>query len=98
MRVLDPDTHEDSPAGEMGEVVHAFHRTQPYVSKYLGAEAHRIADGWESLGDMGWFNADGYLFLGDRKSDMILSGGANIYPAEVERSARRALRPCCRAR
>ena len=41
-------------------------------------------DGWESLGDIGWFDADGYLYLGDRMSDMILTGGANVYPAEVE--------------
>jgi bile acid-coenzyme A ligase len=83
MRVLDPDTHEERPVGEMGEV---FMRTTALTPtyQYVGAEAHRIADGWESLGDMGWFDADGYLFLGDRKSDMILSGGANIYPAEVE--------------
>jgi bile acid-coenzyme A ligase len=40
--------------------------------------------GWESLGDMGHLDADGYLYLGDRAADMILSGGANIYPAEIE--------------
>ena len=40
--------------------------------------------GWESLGDMGSMDADGYLYLADRRNDMILSGGANIYPAEVE--------------
>ena len=83
MRVLDPDTHEDRPVGEMGEVFMRTKEASPTYN-YLGAEAHRIADGWESLGDMGWFDADGYLFLGDRKNDMILSGGSNIYPAEVE--------------
>src|SRR4051812_47923295 len=51
---------------------------------YLGAEPRRNADGWESLGDMGRMDADGYLYLGDRMQDMVLSGGANIYPAEVE--------------
>ena len=44
----------------------------------------RWTGGWESLGDMGWFDEDGYLYLGDRMQDMILSGGANIYPAEIE--------------
>lgn len=83
MRVLDPDTHQDLPVGEMGEVfMRSTGRTATYT--YVGAEANRIADGWESLGDMGWFDADGYLYLGDRKGDMILSGGANIYPAEIE--------------
>ena len=41
-------------------------------------------DGWESLGDMGWMDADGYLYLSDRKNDMVLVGGVNVYPAEVE--------------
>ncbi len=83
MRVLDPETHQDLPPGEMGEVfMRPKEGTRTY--SYLGAEANRIADGWESLGDMGWFDADGYLYLGDRKGDMILSGGANIYPAEIE--------------
>ncbi len=83
MRVLDPVTHEDVAAGLEGEVFMRSIRGTPTYT-YLGAEAHRIADGWESLGDMGWFDADGYLYLGDRKGDMILSGGANIYPAETE--------------
>ena len=45
--------------------------------------AHR-ADGFGTLGDIGYFDADGYLFLSDRKIDMIVSGGVNIYPAEIE--------------
>ena len=52
--------------------------------RYVGADTDRIAGGWESLGDLGWMDADGYLYLADRKTDMILSGGANIYPAEIE--------------
>jgi bile acid-coenzyme A ligase len=41
-------------------------------------------DGWESLGDMGWMDEDGYVYLTDRDTDMILVAGANVYPAEVE--------------
>jgi bile acid-coenzyme A ligase len=52
--------------------------------RYVGANARRTPDGWESVGDMGRLDADGYLYLGDRRSDMILCGGRNIYPAEVE--------------
>ncbi len=52
--------------------------------RYVGAKARRIEGGWESLGDMGMIDADGYLYLSDRQTDMILAGGANIYPAEVE--------------
>jgi bile acid-coenzyme A ligase len=52
--------------------------------RYVGATARTREGGWESLGDNGWLDEDGYLYLGDRMQDMILSGGANIYPAEVE--------------
>lgn len=83
MKVLDPDTRAALPAGEMGEVFMRSLADKP-TYHYVGAEATRTDDGWESLGDMGWFDADGYLYLGDRKGDMILSGGANIYPAEIE--------------
>ncbi|MBT6274143.1 MAG: acid--CoA ligase, partial [Chromatiales bacterium] len=41
-------------------------------------------DRWESLGDMGWLDDEGFLYLTDRRTDMILTGGANVYPAEVE--------------
>ena len=58
-------------------------RTTPSY-RYVGAEARTREGGWESLGDVGWLDADGFLYLGDRLTDMILSGGANIYPAEVE--------------
>jgi bile acid-coenzyme A ligase len=51
---------------------------------YVGAEARRREGGWESLGDHGYVDEDGYLYLGDRMQDMILTGGANVYPAEVE--------------
>ena len=47
-----------------------------------------VPDGWESLGDIGRLDAEGYLYLGDRLADMILRGGANIYPAEVEAAVR----------
>jgi bile acid-coenzyme A ligase len=52
--------------------------------RYVGAEARVRSGGWESLGDMGWLDDDGYLYLGDRAQDMILVGGSNVYPAEVE--------------
>ena len=52
--------------------------------KYLGAAARKSPDGWESLGDIGKIDEEGYIYLTDRRGDMILSGGANIYPAEVE--------------
>ena len=71
------------PAGEMGEVWLRSVRDTPTYS-YLGAAARTREGGWESLGDMGYLDAEDYLYLGDRAADMILSGGANIYPAEIE--------------
>jgi bile acid-coenzyme A ligase len=55
----------------------------PPSYRYIGAEARARGD-WESLGDMGHVDAEGYLYLADRRSDMILVGGSNVYPAEVE--------------
>jgi bile acid-coenzyme A ligase len=52
--------------------------------EYVGAEARTLPGGWESLGDMGSIDADGYVYLTDRQTDMILVGGSNVYPAEVE--------------
>ena len=72
------------PPGEIGEIFMRPLTGQGTTYRYIGAEAKAIEGGWESLGDMGWMDADGYLYLTDRLSDMILSGGANIYPAEVE--------------
>jgi bile acid-coenzyme A ligase len=56
----------------------------PPTYRYLGATARVLPDGWESLGDIGWFDEEGYLYLADRRTDMILVGGSNVYPAEIE--------------
>ena len=70
--------------GEAGEIFMKPATGQGTTYRYIGAAAQATSDGWETLGDIGWFDADGYLYLGDRKSDMILVGGSNVYPAEVE--------------
>jgi bile acid-coenzyme A ligase len=82
VKITDEDGNE-VPVGEKGEVWMRSLRDTP-TYHYVGAEARTLDGGWESLGDMGHLDADGYLYLGDRAADMILSGGANIYPAEVE--------------
>ena len=81
MIVTDPEGNE-CPRGEVGEIWMKPPDDRP-TYRYIGAEA-RERDGWESLGDMGWMDEDGYLYIADRRTDLILAGGANIYPAEVE--------------
>ena len=80
--ICDADGNE-LPAREEGEVWLRSSRDAP-TYHYIGATARTRPGGWESLGDMGWLDEDGYLHLGDRLQDMILTGGANVYPAEVE--------------
>jgi bile acid-coenzyme A ligase len=83
IRILDAD-RKDCPPGAVGEVFMMPAGGRGSTYRYLGAEAAATADGWESLGDMGYLDEDGYLYLVERKTDMIVTGGANVYPAEVE--------------
>ncbi|MBF0276636.1 MAG: AMP-binding protein [SAR324 cluster bacterium] len=83
IKVVDENGNE-LPPGETGEIFFLPKEGQGSTYYYIGAEAESIEDGWESIGDIGYLDEDGYLYLGDRKKDMILCGGANIYPAEVE--------------
>jgi bile acid-coenzyme A ligase len=83
VRILD-EHGEECPPGEIGEVFMMPPGGRGSTYRYLGAEPAASPDGWESLGDMGWLDEEGYLYLVDRKTDMIVTGGANVYPAEVE--------------
>lgn len=85
LKIVGEDGRE-LPPGEVGEV-YMLPDAGPgsgTTYHYLGAEPKQDSAGWETLGDMGYVDADGYLYLADRRADMILAGGANIYPAEVE--------------
>lgn len=97
LRILDPETGAELPPGELGEIYAMPAGGTGSTYRYVGAEARRTLDGWESVGDMGWLDADGYLYLGDRRTDMILTGGRNVYPAEVEAALQEhpAVRSCC---
>ncbi|MFG1934100.1 AMP-binding protein [Mycobacterium sp. NPDC048908] len=82
MKVLDDDGNE-CPPGVVGEI---YMRPSPGSSptyRYVGATA-KSRDGWDSLGDLGYFDADGFLYLNDRRVDMFTVGGRNVYPAEIE--------------
>jgi bile acid-coenzyme A ligase len=83
MRVLDPDGRE-LPAGQVGEIWMRRGPDAPPSYHYVGATPKARPGNWESLGDMGWKDEQGYLYLSDRETDMILVGGSNVYPAEVE--------------
>ena len=72
------------PPGEVGEVFMRRPEGSPPSYAYRGATPRTLLGGWESLGDIGWFDTDGYLYLADRRTDMILVGGSNVYPAEIE--------------
>ena len=81
MKITDDEGNE-LPARRGRRDLDEAARRQP-TYRYIGAEA-RDREGWESIGDLGWMDDDGYLYLADRRTDLILVGGANIYPAEVE--------------
>ena len=72
------------PPGEIGEIFMRPAGGPGSTYEYIGAEPHRAPDGFESIGDMGWLDEEGYLYVADRRTDLILRGGANVYPAEVE--------------
>jgi len=70
------------PPDEVGEIWMTRSGGPSY--QYLGAPDRRV-DGWDSLGDLGYLDPDGYLYILDRRDDLIITGGENVYPAEVER-------------
>lgn len=86
MKVLDDDGAE-CPPGVVGEI---YMRPRPGSGptyRYIGSTAKQRPDelgAWDSLGDLGWFDEDGYLYLADRRVDMFTVGGRNVYPAEIE--------------
>jgi bile acid-coenzyme A ligase len=72
------------PAGQVGTVWVRRGPSRAATYHYVGSTARAGDDGWETLGDMGSLDAEGYLYLADRETDMLLVGGSNVYPAEVE--------------
>lgn len=85
LRILDEAGHE-LPAGQTGEIyVHTGDNALPFTYRHNAAQREAIErDGFITNGDMGHVDAEGYLFVTDRKRDMVISGGVNIYPAEIE--------------
>jgi len=84
IRVLD-DEGADVEPGTIGNVHLRVAGTTGPSFHYIGPETMAVTrDGFTCIGDVGWMTEDGYLYIADRRLDMVVSGGANVYPAEVE--------------
>ncbi|MEM7028834.1 MAG: AMP-binding protein [Chloroflexota bacterium] len=83
LRILDAEG-EISPTGEVGEIFMRRLDQETTEFSYVGSPPAKMVDGFASVGDLGWLDEDGYLYIADRRVDMIITGGANVFPAEVE--------------
>ncbi len=81
-RILN-EAGDEVPRGAIGEMFFKREGGASSTFSYVGADVRQRGD-WASFGDMGWMDEDGYLYIADRRTDMIVSGGVNIYPAEIE--------------
>jgi len=85
LRVVDPDTGEDAPVGAVGEILIQSPQNMKGYWKLPDDSGQTLVEGgWLRSGDAGYLDEDGYLYIHDRVKDMIISGGENIYPAEIE--------------
>ncbi|HLW02050.1 MAG TPA: acyl-CoA synthetase [Ktedonobacterales bacterium] len=84
-RVVDVHTRQPLPSGEIGEIeVHGPHVFAGYWNRPDATAEAFTADGWFKTGDLGWCSADGYYTITGRARELIISGGYNVYPREVE--------------
>lgn len=83
-RILDPETGQEVATGEVGELVVRGPQVMKGYWNRPDATAEALRDGWLYTGDMARMDEEGYFYIVDRKKDMIIAGGFNIYPREVE--------------
>ena len=83
MRIIN-DQGKDLAPGEIGEIVGRGPLLMPEYYKRPDLTAQAVVDGWLHTGDLGYADEDGFLYLVDRKKDMIISGGTNVYPNDIE--------------
>lgn len=83
MRIIGDDGRE-LPSGEVGEITGKSPMLMPGYYKRPDLTSQAIVDGWLHTGDVGFADADGFLHLVDRKKDMIISGGVNVFPKDIE--------------
>jgi long-chain acyl-CoA synthetase len=85
IRIVDPSTGVDQEAGAVGELwSRSAQNMKGYWRNPEATAATITSDGWLKTGDAGYLDSDGFVYLHDRVKDMIVSGGENVYPAEVE--------------
>jgi acyl-CoA synthetase (AMP-forming)/AMP-acid ligase II len=83
VRIVDGDGN-DVEAGEIGEIIVQSKRIMVEYWRKPGETEETIRDGWLYTGDLGYYDEKGFIYIADRKKDMIISGGENVYPKEVE--------------
>ena len=81
------DDGRDLPPGEVGEIVGRGPITTPGYHRRPDLTAETLVDGWLRSGDLGYVDEDGFLYLVDRKKDLVISGGVNVYPRDIEEVA-----------
>ncbi|EYF07502.1 long-chain-fatty-acid--CoA ligase [Chondromyces apiculatus] len=85
VKIVAPQTGEELPVGTPGEIWTRSRQNMVGYWRLEGDSATSMTgDGWLKTGDIGYFDGDGYLYIHDRLKDMIITGGENVYPAEVE--------------
>jgi acyl-CoA synthetase (AMP-forming)/AMP-acid ligase II len=83
MRIVD-ENGKEVPAGEVGEITGKSPMMMPGYYKRPDLTSQAIVDGWLHSGDVGFADEDGFLHLVDRKKDLIISGGVNVFPKDIE--------------
>ncbi|MFC4784417.1 long-chain-fatty-acid--CoA ligase [Nocardioides sp. MAHUQ-72] len=84
MKLIRPDSWEEAPEGEVGEIAIKGHNIMKGYYKRPEATEEAIRDGWFRSGDLGRRDEDGWYYIVDRSKDMIIRGGYNVYPREIE--------------
>jgi long-chain acyl-CoA synthetase len=83
VKIVD-DAGQELPRGQVGEIIASGENISPGYYRNAEATAETFRDGWLYTGDMGYLDEDGYLFIVERKKDLIIRGGLNVYPKDVE--------------